>query len=82
MNENKPYTAKLEGFNKNDVDVSKDASQLTTHGFTSSEEDIKINAVKDRSFKQKNVIMTEITPKLTKNGFTRFLISRQQRYQQ
>ncbi|MGG1338515.1 MucBP domain-containing protein [Bacillus subtilis] len=69
VNENKPYTAKLEGFNKNDVDVSKDASQLTTHGFTSSEEDIKINAVKDRSFKQKNVIMTEITPKTDEKRF-------------
>ncbi len=69
VNENKPYTVKLEGFNKNDIDVVSKASELTTHGFTSSETTLKLDAAKSKSINKKSVIMTEITPTTKEKRF-------------
>lgn len=62
VNQHLPYTIKLEGFNKNDFDVVSTAKQLTTQGYTSSEEVIEPNAAKKNKVDVKRVIMTEITP--------------------
>lgn len=64
VNENKPYTVKLEGYNKDDIDVVSYASTLTTNGYTSSEDKFTID-MKDitKDFGSvKRVVMTEITP--------------------
>ncbi|WP_144500374.1 thioester domain-containing protein [Bacillus pumilus] len=63
VNTNKAYTVKLEGYNKNDFDISI-GSILTTKGYTSSEEKISVN-MKDLVKKKgsiSRVIMTEVTP--------------------
>ncbi|HAQ7205362.1 TPA: hypothetical protein IYR14_003011, partial [Listeria monocytogenes] len=62
VNQHLPYTLKLEGFSKNDFDVVSTAKQLTTQGYTSSEEVIEPNAAKKNQVDVKRVIMTEITP--------------------
>ncbi|EAD4735585.1 TPA_asm: hypothetical protein GZK45_15110 [Listeria innocua] len=62
VNQHLPYTIKLEGFNKNDFDVVSTAKQLTTQGYTSSEEVIEPNAAKKNQVDVKRVIMTSITP--------------------
>ncbi|EAG2155453.1 hypothetical protein OSD91_002890 [Listeria monocytogenes] len=62
VNQHLPYTIKLEGFNKNDFDVVSTAKQLTTQGYTSSEEVIEPNAAKKNQVDVNRVIMTEITP--------------------
>ncbi|HCQ0991719.1 TPA: hypothetical protein OGZ94_002878 [Listeria monocytogenes] len=62
VNQHLPYTIKLEGFNKNDFDVVSTAKQLTTQGYTSSEEVIEPNAAKKKQVDVNRVIMTEITP--------------------
>ncbi|MDG3045549.1 hypothetical protein OE903_23340 [Bacillus sp. B6(2022)] len=62
INSNKPYTVKLEGFNQNDIDVLTNASNLTTHGFTSSERVITATPEENTRVSEKAVVMTEITP--------------------
>ncbi|MFT9428126.1 MAG: MucBP domain-containing protein [Sporolactobacillus sp.] len=60
---NKPYTVRLDGFSANDFDVSPAGGQLTTQGYTSSEETVEFNVNSNSSHKdsQQRVVMTEIT---------------------
>lgn len=63
LNTNKPYTVKFENFNSNDIDVPSSTSQLTTSGYTSSQETINLNVSKTLSgYSFSRVVMTEITP--------------------
>lgn len=63
VNQKKPYTVKFEGFNKNDIDVPSDTANLTTDGYTSSEETVKLNVKQTlEGYKISHVVMTEITP--------------------
>lgn len=56
VNQKKPYTVKIEGHNKNDIDVISDAAAITTDGYTSSERSFNTS---DTSFSHTGVIMTE-----------------------
>lgn len=56
VNQKKPYTVKIEGHNKNDIDVISDAAAITTDGYTSSERSFNTS---DISFSYTGVIMTE-----------------------
>ncbi|EHT9922226.1 hypothetical protein KYX44_000612 [Listeria monocytogenes] len=77
VNQHLPYTIKLEGFNKNDFDVVSTAKQLTTQGYTSSEEVIEPNAAKKNQVDVKRVIMTEITPTTKmKSYYERFVLEK------
>lgn len=60
---NKPYTVRLDGFSANDFDVSPAGGQLTTQGYTSSEETVEFNVNSSSSHEdsQQRVVMTEIT---------------------
>ncbi|WJE41173.1 hypothetical protein QRD86_00020 (plasmid) [Bacillus halotolerans] len=63
INENKPYTVKFEGFNSNDFDVPNKSKELTTLGYSSSEETIKLDIKKTlKGYSLSKVVMTEITP--------------------
>lgn len=59
VNTKKPYTVKIEGYNKNDFDVSSDAAAITTDGYTSSEETIEISSKDSTQLDFKGVVMTE-----------------------
>ncbi|AQS42505.1 hypothetical protein BVH55_00260 (plasmid) [Bacillus velezensis] len=63
VNQNKPYTVKLEGYNANDFDVPKTNKELTTLGYTSSEVTKKVD-INDtlKGYEFSGVVMTEITP--------------------
>ncbi|WP_332239098.1 MucBP domain-containing protein [Sporolactobacillus sp. KGMB 08714] len=67
-NTHKPYTVKFENYNANDVKIEDDttaAAQLTTDGYTSSEDTVTLNlknSVNDLD-QAKRVVMTEIAPK-------------------
>lgn len=63
VNEHKPYTVKFEAFNKNDIDVPTATNQLTTQGYTSSEETINLNVNQTlNGYNVSHIVMTEITP--------------------
>nr|UFD97594.1 Adhesion protein Tie [Bacillus atrophaeus] len=64
VNENKLYTVKLEGFNPNDIDVPEKAKQLSTKGYTSSEDAVSMSMkdVSENPGSVKRVVMTEVTP--------------------
>jgi hypothetical protein len=55
----KSYTLKIEGYDKNAVDVTQNADSLTTDGYTSSQKTIKVNSSKDNKLDYKAVVMTE-----------------------
>lgn len=77
VNQHLPYTIKLEGFSKHDFDVVSTAKQLTTQGYTSSEEVIEPNAAKKTKVDVKRVIMTEITPiTKMKSYYERFVLEK------
>lgn len=61
VNEKSPYTVKLEGFSKNDIDVIADASEVTTDGYTSSEKKINIDmsTTNQSELEYTGVVMTE-----------------------
>ncbi|WP_251523135.1 thioester domain-containing protein [Robertmurraya korlensis] len=59
VNTNKPYTIKLEGYNKNDFDVIQGRESLTTDGYTSSERTLEVNAKSSTLLEYKGVVMTE-----------------------
>lgn len=67
-NTHKPYTVKFENYDANDVKIEDDttaATQLTTDGYTSSEDTVTLNlknSVNDLD-QAKRVVMTEIAPK-------------------
>ncbi|MEW2210799.1 hypothetical protein, partial [Streptomyces rimosus] len=71
VNENKTYTVKLEGFNKNDFDVIKGKESLATKGYTAFEGtvtfDVKKESVHEGS--KSYVVMTEKTPETTMKSF-------------
>jgi hypothetical protein len=58
-NTNKPYTIKLEGYNKNDFDVIQGREALSTNGYTSSEKTLEVNAKTSTLLDYKGVVMTE-----------------------
>ncbi|MCO05550.1 hypothetical protein ARH50_14270 [Listeria monocytogenes] len=77
VNQHLPYTIKLEGFSKHDFDVVSTAKQLTTQGYTSSEEVVEPNAAKKTKVDVKRVIMTEITPTTKmKSYYERFVLEK------
>lgn len=58
-NSKKPYTLKIEGYDKNAVDVIQNAESLTTDGYTSSQKTIKVDSSKENKLDYKAVVMTE-----------------------
>lgn len=58
---NNPYTVKIDGFNKNDIDVIPAGVSITTDGYTSSELDLNIDVdtTKLTELEYKGVVMTE-----------------------
>lgn len=59
VNENKPYTVKLEGFDSNDFKVVTSAATITTKGYTSSESLIEVNSSNVTDLSYTGVVMTE-----------------------
>ena len=55
----KAYTLKIEGYDKNAVDVIANADSLTTDGYTSSQKTIKVDSSKQNKLDYKGVVMTE-----------------------
>ena len=55
----KAYTLKIEGYDKNAVDVIPNAGSLTTDGYTSSQKTIKVDSSKQNKLDYKAVVMTE-----------------------
>ncbi|SCJ52104.1 Uncharacterised protein [uncultured Clostridium sp.] len=55
----KAYTLKIEGYDKNAVDVIANADTLTTDGYTSSQKTIKVDSSKQNKLDYKGVVMTE-----------------------
>lgn len=55
----KAYTFKIEGYDKNAVDVIANADSLTTDGYTSSQKTIKVDSSKQNKLDYKGVVMTE-----------------------
>lgn len=55
----KAYTVKIDGFNKNEIDVIKGAESITTDGYTSSEKVIKVDSAEKDTLDYKGVVMTE-----------------------
>jgi hypothetical protein len=59
VNTHKPYTIKLEGYNKSDFDVIQGREALTTDGYTSSEKTLVANTKSATLLEYKGVVMTE-----------------------
>ncbi|WP_195336932.1 thioester domain-containing protein [Paraclostridium bifermentans] len=55
----KAYTLKIEGYNKNAVDVIQNADSLTTDGYSASQKTIKVDSSKEKQLDYKAVVMTE-----------------------
>ncbi|MEG0857396.1 MAG: hypothetical protein RSG52_13055 [Terrisporobacter sp.] len=55
----KSYTLKIEGYDKNSVDVIPNADSLITDGYTSSQKTIKVDSSKENKLDYKAVVMTE-----------------------
>uniref|UniRef100_UPI003F491337 thioester domain-containing protein n=1 Tax=Niallia taxi TaxID=2499688 RepID=UPI003F491337 len=64
VNENKTYTVKLEGFNKNDFDVIKGKESLATKGYTAFEGTVTFDVKRETTPENSKsyVVMTEKTP--------------------
>ncbi|MED3965799.1 thioester domain-containing protein [Niallia taxi] len=64
VNENKTYTVKLEGFNKNDFDVINGKESLATKGYTAFEGTVTFDVKRETTPDNSNsyVVMTEKTP--------------------
>lgn len=71
VNENKTYTVKLEGFNKNDFDVIKGKESLSTKGYTAFEGAVifDVNSNSQHKESKSYVVMTEKTPETTMKSY-------------
>ncbi|UAK18105.1 MucBP domain-containing protein [Sporolactobacillus terrae] len=70
-NTHKPYTVKFDNYNPNDFDIENNAGQLTTDGYTSTEETLNfdLNSSINHELVQKRVVMTQVTPNVTPELF-------------
>ena len=70
-NENKPYTVKLEGYDKNDFDVITGREELTTKGYTAFEGSVTfdVNSDSTNGDSKSYVVMTEITPETSMKSY-------------
>lgn len=55
----KAYTLKIEGYNKNAVDIIPNADTLTTDGYSASQKTVKADSSKEKQLTYKAVVMTE-----------------------
>ncbi|EQK41118.1 hypothetical protein C671_2764 [[Clostridium] bifermentans ATCC 19299] len=55
----KAYTLKIEGYNKNAVDIIPNADTLTTDGYSASQKTVKADSLKEKQLTYKAVVMTE-----------------------
>lgn len=64
VNEHQKYTIKLDGYNQYDFSLIPKEEQLTTDGYTSSEDTVRLNLQTDFDHQdlQQRVVMTEVTP--------------------
>lgn len=59
VDEKKPYTVRLDGYNKNAFDIDSKKGALVTDGYTASEKTINGNSSKENNLAYKGVVMTE-----------------------
>lgn len=71
VNTHKPYTVKFEGYSADDFDVESNARQLTTEGYTSSQDTVTLDLPNTFSHEAvtKRVVMTQVTPGTTPELF-------------
>jgi len=71
VNENKIYTIKLEGLNKNDFDVIKGKESLATKGYTSFEGTVSFDVKRESTHEgsKSYVVMTEKTPETAMKSY-------------
>jgi len=71
VNENKTYTVKLEGFNKNDFDVIKGKESLATKGYTAFEGTVTFDVKRETTPENSKsyVVMTEKTPETNMKSY-------------
>ncbi|MDF2854319.1 MAG: hypothetical protein K0Q87_170 [Neobacillus sp.] len=67
VNEHKPYTVRLENYDTNDFDIISSERELTTDGYTSSEDtvDLYVQTDPDHEDVQQRVAMTEVEARQT-----------------
>lgn len=59
VNQKNDYTVKLEGYNKNDIDVVTENQEIKLDGYTSSEQTIKVDSDTSTELNYKGVVKTE-----------------------